>query len=75
MIEDILGCLLEGLVGGLFEVVGQLLGGILECLFDGAGDFLSGAHGKLKETDRLSEIDWNGGPVERYKFLPEDADK
>lgn len=79
MIEDILGGLLEGLFGGLFEVVGEALGelcgAILEGLFEGAGDFLSEAHGRHKDADvRLSEIDWNGGPVERYRFLPEDAD-
>jgi hypothetical protein len=61
MVEDIFSGLLEGLAEVVIEVVFEGLGEILS----GIADWFSGGGSPGHE----------GGPVERYKFLPRDLDK
>ena len=60
MIEDIFSGLLEGLCEFLFEMLGEVLNDVI----GGIRDALSGGQSHRHE----------GGPVEKYKFLPKDSD-
>ena len=52
----------------------DLFGGLLEVLLEGVGDFLLEMLGAAAETPAGGgEVAGNQGPVERYKFLPDDA--